>query len=255
MGIKSLYENKQFPSPQLTPMLDIQNLSVSYGPVTAVKGIDLCVERGKIIALLGANGAGKSSTVSAISGLVEHRADRMTLGDDDISGLKTEQRIKKGLSLIPEGRRVFPSLSVRENLLLGGYLLKGDKKRLAAQLQQMYDLFPILFERKSQLAATLSGGQQQQLAIARSLMSRPRIMMFDEPSLGLAPLIVETIFDLLITLKEAGNTLLVVEQNVGMVLEVADFVYVMASGEIRTMGTVTELGETDAIKNAYMGGE
>ncbi len=236
-------------------MLDIQNLSVSYGPVTAVKGIDLYVEKGKIIALLGANGAGKSSTVNAISGLVEHRADRLTLGDDDISGLKTEQRIKKGLSLIPEGRRVFPSLSVRENLMLGGYLLKGDKKRLAAQLQQMYDLFPILFERKSQLAATLSGGQQQQLAIARSLMSRPRIMMFDEPSLGLAPLIVETIFDLLITLKEAGNTLLVVEQNVGMVLEVADFVYVMANGEIRTRGTVTELGKTDAIKNAYMGGE
>jgi branched-chain amino acid transport system ATP-binding protein len=236
-------------------MLDIQNLSVSYGPVTAVKGIDLCVEKGKIIALLGANGAGKSSTVNAISGLVDHHADRMTLGNDDIAGLKTEQRLKKGLSLIPEGRRVFPSLSVRENLLLGGYLLKGDRKRLSAQLQQMYDLFPILFERKSQLAATLSGGQQQQLAIARSLMSRPRIMMFDEPSLGLAPLIVETIFDLLITLKEAGNTLLVVEQNVGMVLEVADFVYVMTNGKIRTLGTVDELGETDAIRSAYMGGE
>jgi branched-chain amino acid transport system ATP-binding protein len=236
-------------------MLDIQYLSVSYGPVTAVKGIDLAVEKGKIIALLGANGAGKSSTVNAISGLVDHRADRMTLGNEDIAGLKTEQRIKKGISLIPEGRRVFPSLSVRENLLLGGYLLKSDKKQLSAQLQQMYDLFPILFERKSQLAATLSGGQQQQLAIARSLMSRPRIMMFDEPSLGLAPLIVETIFDLLITLKEAGNTLLVVEQNVGMVLDVADFVYVMANGEIRTLGTVEELGETDAIRSAYMGGE
>ena len=236
-------------------MLHIENLSVSYGPVTAVKGIDLSVEKGKIIALLGANGAGKSSTVNAISGLVEHRADRMTLGDEDIAGLKTELRIKKGLALIPEGRRVFPSLSVRENLLLGGYLLKNDKKGLAAQLEQMYALFPILFERKFQLAATLSGGQQQQLAIARALMSRPRIMMFDEPSLGLAPLIVETIFELLITLKEAGNTLLVVEQNVGMVLEVADFVYVMANGEIRTRGTVAELGETDAIRNAYMGGE
>lgn len=236
-------------------MLDIENLSVSYGPVTAVKGIDLSVEQGKIIALLGANGAGKSSTVNAISGLVEHRADRMTLGDQDIAGFKTEQRIKKGLALIPEGRRVFPSLSVRENLLLGGYLLKNDKKRLAAQLEEMYALFPILFERKTQLAATLSGGQQQQLAIARALMSRPRIMMFDEPSLGLAPLIVETIFELLITLKEAGNTLLVVEQNVGMVLEVADFVYVMANGEIRTRGTVAELGQGDAIRNAYMGGD
>ncbi len=236
-------------------ILNIENLSVSYGPVAAVKGIDLCVEKGKIIALLGANGAGKSSTVNAISGLVEHTADRMTLKEKDILNLKTEQRIKNGLTLIPEGRRVFPSLSVKENLFLGGYLLKANKAELERQLQEMYTLFPILADRKTQLAATLSGGQQQQLAIARALMSRPKIMMFDEPSLGLAPMIVETIFDLLVRLKENGNTLLVVEQNVGMVLDVADYVYVMTNGEIRAMGTVAELGETDAIKNAYLGGE
>jgi len=236
-------------------ILNIKNLSVNYGPVTAVKGVDLSVEKGKIIALLGSNGAGKSSTVNAISGLVDHHAEQMTFKGTDILNLKTELRSKKGLTLIPEGRRVFPSLTVQENLLLGGYLLKSNKTELNSQLEQMYTLFPILWERKAQLAATLSGGQQQQLAIARALMSKPEIMMFDEPSLGLAPQIVETIFDLLLKLKGDGNTLLVVEQNVGMVLDIADYVYVMANGKIRAKGTVSELEETKAIKKAYMGGE
>lgn len=219
-----------------------------------MKGIDLDVPKGRIIALLGANGAGKSSTVNAIAGLVSHRADEMSFRRENILALKTEQRIKKGITMIPEGRRVFPSLSVRENLLLGGYLLKGSKPALEATLDRMYQLFPILSQRSAQLAATLSGGQQQQLAIARALMSRPELILFDEPSLGLAPKIVETIFDLLVKLRQAGHTLLVVEQNVGMVLDIADYVYVMANGEIRTRGTVDELGETRAIKNAYMGG-
>jgi branched-chain amino acid transport system ATP-binding protein len=235
--------------------LDVRKLSVSYGPVTAVKGIDLSVEKGKIIALLGANGAGKSSVVNAIAGLVEHTAEKMVLHEKDILNLKTEQRIKQGLTLIPEGRRVFPSLTVKENLLLGGYLLKSDKAELENQLQKMFDLFPILAERKAQLAATLSGGQQQQLAIARSLMSRPEIILFDEPSLGLAPKIVETIFELLERLRQDGNTILVVEQNVGMVLDISDYVYVLTNGEIRTKGSVAELGETEAIKSAYMGGK
>lgn len=235
--------------------LDVGKLSVSYGPVTAVKGIDLSVEKGKIIALLGANGAGKSSIVNAIAGLVEHTAEKMVLHKKEILNLKTEQRIKHGLTLIPEGRRVFPSLTVKENLLLGGYLLKSDKVGLENQLIKMFDLFPILAERKAQLAATLSGGQQQQLAIARSLMSRPEIILFDEPSLGLAPKIVETIFELLEKLRQDGNTILVVEQNVGMVLDISDYVYVLTNGEIRTKGTVAELGETEAIKSAYMGGK
>jgi branched-chain amino acid transport system ATP-binding protein len=235
--------------------LDVRKLSVSYGPVTAVKGIDLSVEKGKIIALLGVNGAGKSSVVNAIAGLVEHTAEKMVLHEKDILNLKTEQRIKQGLTLIPEGRRVFPSLTVKENLLLGGYLLKSDKAELENQLQKMFDLFPILAERKAQLAATLSGGQQQQLAIARSLMSRPEIILFDEPSLGLAPKIVETIFELLERLRQDGNTILVVEQNVGMVLDISDYVYVLTNGEIRTKGSVAELGETEAIKSAYMGGK
>lgn len=234
--------------------LDVRNLSVSYGPVKAVKGIDLSVEKGKIIALLGANGAGKSSVVNAVSGLVDHTADQMVLGENDILSLKTEQRIKQGMTLIPEGRRVFPSLTVKENLLLGGYLFKSDKAEMKSQLEKMYDLFPILAERTSQLAVTLSGGQQQQLAIARALMSRPEIILFDEPSLGLAPKIVETIFELTAKLRQDGNTLLIVEQNVGLVLEIADYVYVLANGKIRTKGTVAELGETEAIKSAYMGG-
>ncbi len=236
-------------------ILDIKQLSVNYGPVTAVKGVDLFVEKGKIIALLGANGAGKSSIVNAIAGLVDHNAREMTFKDKDILTLKTEMRLKKGVTLVPEGRRVFPSLTVQENLLLGGYLLKSDRSALTAQLDKMYSLFPILFDRTAQLAATLSGGQQQQLAIARALMSRPEIIMFDEPSLGLAPKIVETIFDFLVQLKEEGNTLLVVEQNVGMILDIADYAYVMANGEIRASGLVEELKKTQAIKKAYMGGE
>lgn len=236
-------------------ILSIKNLSVSYGPVMAVKGVDLSVDKGKIIALLGANGAGKSSTVNAISGLIDHHADHITFKGEDVAGLKTEQRIKKGLTMIPEGRRVFPSLSVKENLLLGGYLLKKNRAELDQSLARMYDLFPILAERTGQLAATLSGGQQQQLAIARALMSRPEIIMFDEPSLGLAPKIVETIFDLLVRLKNEGNTLLVVEQNVSMILDIADYIYVMANGQIRSKGTVDELGRTETIKKAYMGGE
>ena len=234
--------------------LDVRNLSVSYGPVKAVKGIDLSVEKGKIIALLGANGAGKSSVVNAVSGLVDHTADKMVLDEKEILSLKTEQRIKQGLTLIPEGRRVFPSLTVKENLLLGGYLFRSDKSEMKMQLEKMYALFPILAERTAQLAVTLSGGQQQQLAIARALMSRPEIILFDEPSLGLAPKIVETIFDLIEKLRQDGNTLLIVEQNVGLVLEIADYVYVLANGTIRTKGTVAELGETEAIRSAYMGG-
>lgn len=236
-------------------ILDITHLSVNYGPVTAVKGVDISVEKGKINALLGANGAGKSSIVNAIAGLVDHDAREMLFKGDDMLPLKTEMRLKKGVTLIPEGRRVFPSLTVKENLMLGGYLLKSDKSALVAQMDKMYSLFPILFERSSQLAATLSGGQQQQLAIARALMSQPEVILFDEPSLGLAPKIVETIFDFLVQLRQEGSTLLVVEQNVGMILEIADYAYVMANGEIRAKGAVEELKNTQAIKNAYMGGK
>lgn len=235
-------------------ILDIQNLRVGYGPVSAVQGIDLSVDEGHIVALLGANGAGKSSTVNAIAGLVAHQTDGFSFKGVPMQARKTEQRIADGLTLVPEGRRVFPSLSVAENLLLGGFLLKSDRSALENQLDRMYGTFPILAERKQQLAATLSGGQQQQLAIGRALMSAPRLIMLDEPSLGLAPRITETIFDLLVQLRDKGSTLLVVEQNVGMVLEIADYVYVMAGGGIRAQGTVSELNRTEAIRSAYMGG-
>lgn len=235
-------------------ILDIKNLSVQYGPVTAVQEIDLSVEEGKITALLGANGAGKSSTVNAIAGLVGHRADRMLFDNRDLSAMETEERVRQGVSLTPEGRRIFPSLTVKENMLLGGYTLRSQKARQEEQREKMLALFPILRDRQEQIAATLSGGQQQMLAIARSMMCCPQLLLLDEPSLGLAPRIVESIFDMLLALRGGGGcTLFIVEQNVAMVLDIADYVYVMASGSIRAQGTVEELNASGILQDAYLG--
>ncbi len=235
-------------------ILEVKNLRVAYGPVEAVRGIDLRIDRGSIVALLGANGAGKSSTVNAIAGLTPHTADRMHFRGRDLSTRKAEDRARQGLTLTPEGRRVFPSLTVDENLSLGGYILRKDRRKLEERREKMFSLFPILRERRDQIAATLSGGQQQQLAIARSLMSRPRVMLLDEPSLGLAPRIVETIFELIARLRDEGFTLLVVEQNVSMVLDVADYGYVMANGRVQTHGSVDALRSSSAVRRAYLGG-
>ena len=236
------------------PILEVRNLQVSYGPVKAVRGIDLQIDQGSIVALLGANGAGKSSTVCAVAGLVAHQADRISFRDRDISARKTEERMRCGLTLTPEGRRVFPSLTVDENLTLGGYILRKNRRELERQREKMFALFPILRDRRNQLAATLSGGQQQQLAIARSVMSRPRVLLLDEPSLGLAPQIVETIFDLIVRLRDDGFTLLVVEQNVSMVLEVADYGYIMATGQVQAQGTVAQLQASGVMQDVYLGG-
>lgn len=236
------------------PILEVRNLQVSYGPVKAVRGIDLQIDQGSIVALLGANGAGKSSTVCAVAGLVAHQADRISFRDRDISARKTEERMRCGLTLTPEGRRVFPSLTVDENLTLGGYILRKNRRELERQREKMFALFPILRDRRNQLAATLSGGQQQQLAIARSVMSRPRVLLLDEPSLGLAPQIVETIFDLIVRLRDDGFTLLVVEQNVSMVLEVADYGYIMATGQVQAQGTVDQLQASGVMQDVYLGG-
>lgn len=236
-------------------ILAVNGLHVQYGPVEAVRGISLTIEEGEIVTLLGANGAGKSSTLNAIVGLVTAHQGEIMFRDENLVGLATEQLVRLGITLTPEGRRVFGSLTVEENLLLGSQPLGRSGERRRKNLEQVFDLFPILVERRQQIAGTLSGGQQQMLAIARSLMSSPKMLLLDEPSLGLAPQIVETIFDQILILRDSGITMLLVEQNVAMSLDIADRGYVMAAGSIVTSGTVKELGSSQLIEQAYLGHE
>ena len=236
-------------------LLSANGLKVSYGAVEAVRGIDFVVEEGEIVALLGTNGAGKSSTLNAVIGLVPIAEGLVSLAEEPINGVATERLVRRGLTLTPEGRRVFSSLSVEENLKLGGYALSQRSDGTTANLDRMFNLFPILAERRNQLAGTLSGGQQQQLAIARSLMSSPRILLLDEPSLGLAPQIVETIFDHIVDLRRNGITIMLVEQNVAMSLDIADRGYVLASGEIVAQGTTDELKSSNLVEQAYLGNQ
>ena len=236
-------------------ILAVDGLHVRYGPVEAVRGISLTIEEGEIVTLLGANGAGKSSTLNAIVGLAAIHQGGIMFRDKNLVGLATEQLVRLGMTLTPEGRRVFGSLTVEENLLLGSQPLGRSGERRRKNLEQVFDLFPILVERRRQIAGTLSGGQQQMLAIARSLMSSPKMLLLDEPSLGLAPQIVETIFDQILTLRDSGITMLLVEQNVAMSLDIADRGYVMAAGSIATSGTAKELGSSQLIEQAYLGHE
>ncbi len=232
-------------------LLSVHGLSVAYGAVEAVHGIDFEVRAGEIVALLGANGAGKSSTLNGIVGLAPATSGRVLFKGRDLRGLATERLAGKRLTLCPEGRRVFATLNVEENLRLGGYALNG-KQRPDQALEEMYALFPILAERRRQLAGTLSGGQQQMLAIARALMCGPELLLLDEPSLGLAPLIVEQVFELISGLRARGVTLLLVEQNVAMSLDIADRGYVMASGRIVAAATAAELRHSDLIAQTYL---
>jgi len=236
-------------------MLEVSGLAVRYGAVNAVRGVDLSVSRGEIVALLGANGAGKSSTLNAIVGLEPVSGGSIVFEDQDTTSLATELLVRRGLTLTPEGRHVFGSLSVEENLLLGGYTLGVRSQQFDDNRERLYSLFPILRERRRQLAGTLSGGQQQQLAIARSMMSSPRLLLLDEPSLGLAPQIIETIFGIISSLRNEGVTILLVEQNVAMSLEIADRGYVMASGQIITSGSAAELATSEIVHRAYLGAE
>ncbi len=233
-------------------LLSVAGLGVRYGAILAVRDVGLTVDAGEIVALLGANGAGKTTTLSAIVGLVPANAGTVTFDGRAMGGLGTELIVRAGMTLVPEGRRVFPSLSVDENLTLGA-ASRGDRAATASARQEMFELFPILAERRGQLAGTLSGGQQQQLAIARALMSGPRLLLLDEPSLGLAPQVVDDIFDLIARLRESGLTILLVEQNVAMALDVADRAYVLASGEIVMEGTAAELKASEEIERAYLG--
>ena len=231
-------------------MLRIDRLQVSYGGIQAVKDISLEVPEGKIVTLIGANGAGKSTTLRAIAGLVPVKAGRIHLQAEDITGLSPDRIVSKGVTLVPEGRRVFPDLTVLENLKVGAYLRKDS---LEGDIQWVYDLFPRLKERSWQAAGTLSGGEQQMLAVGRALMSRPKIMMMDEPSLGRAPLVVQGIFDIIREINRQGVTILLIEQNANMALKVADQAYVMETGVITRTGTGQELLNDESIKEAYLG--
>ncbi len=234
----------------MSKILEIKNLSVSYGGIEAIKNISFDVEAGSIVTLIGSNGAGKSSTLRSIAGIVKAKSGEVLFEGENILGLSPDQIVKRGVTLVPEGRRVFPNLTVAENLHVGAYLRKDDIK---PDLEYVYELFPRLKERSWQFAGTLSGGEQQMLAVGRAMMARPKLIMMDEPSLGLAPLIVQGIFDIIRTINKAGITVLLIEQNANMALKVADYAYVMQTGEITLSGTGAELLENEEVKEAYLG--
>lgn len=231
-------------------MLKIDGLKVSYGGIEAVKGITFEVPERKIVTLIGANGAGKSTTLRTIAGLVKPAKGRIHLQGEDITGLTPDKIVAKGVTLVPEGRRVFPDLTVLENLKIGAYLRKDD---LSDDLNWVYELLPRLKERSWQAAGTLSGGEQQMLAVGRALMSRPKIIMMDEPSLGLAPIVVKGIFDIIKEINRMGVTVLLIEQNANMALRIADIGYVLETGKITTTGPGKQLLNDPAIKAAYLG--
>ena len=231
-------------------ILEILDLVVSYGGIEAVKGITMQVPAGKIVTLIGANGAGKSTTLRTIAGLVKPKSGRVRLQAEDITCMSPDTNVSKGITLVPEGRRVFPNLTVLENLKVGAYLRHDS---LDDDIQWVYSLFPRLEERSWQAAGTLSGGEQQMLAVGRALMSRPKIMMMDEPSLGLAPLVVKDIFSIIRKVNEQGITVLLIEQNASMALKTADEGYVMETGRITMHGSGLELLENRAIQEAYLG--
>ncbi len=231
-------------------MLKINDLKVNYGGIEAVKGISFSVPEGSIVTLIGANGAGKSTTLRAIAGLVKPASGRIRLQAEDLTALSPDRIVSKGITLVPEGRRIFPDLTVYENLRVGAYLRNDD---LEEDIRWVYDLFPRLKERSWQPGGTLSGGEQQMLAVGRALMSRPKLMMMDEPSLGLAPIIVKGIFDIIREINKQGVTILLIEQNANMALQCADQAYVIETGRITMSGTGAELLADERVKEAYLG--
>ena len=233
-------------------MLKIKDLHVSYGGIRALRGVDLEVPDGKIVTLIGANGAGKSTLLRTISGLVKADSGSITYDGVELLGKPINKVLEQGIAQVPEGRRVFADMTVLENLKIGAYLRK-DKDEIEKDIQWVYSLFPRLQERHWQLAGTLSGGEQQMLAVGRALMSRPKVLMMDEPSLGLAPLVVQGIFEIIRTINQQGVTVLLIEQNANMALKVADIAYVLETGEITKTGTGAELLAYESIKEAYHG--
>ena len=233
-------------------MLKIENLCVSYGGIKALRGISLEVPDGKIVTLIGANGAGKSTTLNTISGLLHSKTGHIEFMGEPLNHVPSHKVVSKGLALVPEGRRIFLQMSVQENLDMGAFSRRGGN--IDADMERVFEQFPRLKERRKQVAGTLSGGEQQMLAMGRALMSNPKLLMLDEPSMGLAPILVEQIFDIIKNLHKAGTTILLVEQNAQAALSVADRGYVLETGKIVTTGTGAELLASPAIKKAYLGG-
>lgn len=234
----------------MSNILEIKNLSVHFGGIKAVDGISMDIPEGKIITLIGANGAGKSTILRSVSGIVKPQGGEILFGGESLIGKTPDAIVNRGITLVPEGRRVFPNLTVLENLKIGAYLRKD---KLDNDIEYIYSLFPRLKERYWQLAGTLSGGEQQMLAVGRALMSKPRLIMMDEPSLGLAPLVVKDIFEIVKTINKSGITVLLNEQNANMALKIADLGYVIETGRITLTGTGTELLSNESVKEAYLG--
>jgi len=233
-------------------MLDVSDLVTAYGKIEALKGVTLNAERGRITCLLGPNGAGKTTLMMSIAGILQPLRGSIRLDGTDLTGLTPARIVRRGVALVPENRLVFPQMSVRENLLAGAYQ-RNDKAEIAADIERMYERFPRLRERREQLAGTLSGGEQQMLAVARALMSRPRVLLMDEPSLGLAPLVVAEIFRIVSELNRDGTTIFLVEQNAHMALQVAHHFYLMEQGRVTFSGTPGQLAEDEVIQRAYLG--
>lgn len=234
-------------------MLEVRNLEVYYGVIQALKGISFDVNEGEIVTLIGANGAGKTTTMQSIMGLIPAKHGTITYEGQIINKVPSHKIVKLGMTQVPEGRHVFQELTVYENLLLGGYI-ENDMKKIKADIDDVYARFPRLKERHSQIAGTLSGGEQQMLAMGRAIMSHPKLLMLDEPSMGLAPILVDQIFDIIKEFHKSGTTILLVEQNAGKALEIADHAYVLENGQIALSGTGAELAQSDEVKKAYLGG-
>ena len=234
-------------------MLKVDNIDVYYGAIHAIKGVSIQVAKGEIVTLVGSNGAGKSTTLRTISGLLKPKNGTILFEDNHIEGLPAHKIVGMGLCQVPEGRRVFANMTVMENLELGAYL-RSDKDEIARDLEDVFKKFPRLLERKDQVSGTLSGGEQQMLAMGRALMGRPRLLLLDEPSMGLAPLLVKEIFHIIQEINASGTTVLLVEQNANMALSIADKAYVLETGRIALAGTAKELASSEAVRKAYLGG-
>lgn len=237
----------------MAAMLEIKDLHVYYGAIHAIKGISLTVNEGEIVTLIGANGAGKSTTLRTISGLLMPRGGSVSFLGKDISGAPAQDIVRAGISQVPEGRRIFANMTVMENLELGAYI-RSDKEGIARDYEMVFGRFPRLRERREQAAGTLSGGEQQMLAMGRALMSRPKLLLLDEPSMGLAPLLIREIFHIIVDINKAGTTVLLVEQNANMALSIASRAYVLETGRITLSGDARELAQSEAVRRAYLGG-
>ncbi len=235
------------------PMLNISDINVYYGAIHAIKGISLVVNQGEIVTLIGANGAGKSTTLRTISGLLKPKTGSITFQGQDIAGTPAHKIVGLGISQVPEGRRIFTEMTVMENLDLGAFIRK-DKDGIAADKKHVFELFPRLEERQDQVAGTLSGGEQQMLAMGRALMSRPKLLLLDEPSMGLAPLLIKEIFSIIEDINKSGTTVLLVEQNANMALSIANRAYVLETGRITLSGDAKKLAASEDVRKAYLGG-